>query len=72
MRDVDFMSFRELVAQMRTAQKEFFRTKSRTALDESKRLENAVDRALSENQMSLFDQPREGSHDKGGVSEVGP
>ncbi len=38
--------FIELVQQMRSAQKEFFRTKSTTALTVAKRLERNVDLAL--------------------------
>lgn len=37
-----------LVMEMRHAQKEYFRTKSKTALGESKRLEEKVDRACFE------------------------
>lgn len=36
-------SFFELVSDMRAAQKEFFKTKSPSALSESKQLERAVD-----------------------------
>lgn len=38
--------FRELVAEMRSAQKTYFRTRSRDALERSKQLEGAVDLAL--------------------------
>lgn len=50
--------FRDLVAKMRHAQKEYFRTRSPTSLEESKRLERAVDKALTESaqkQGGLFD-----------------
>ena len=40
--------FRSLVAAMRHAQQEYFRTRSETALNDSKRCERAVDRALIE------------------------
>ncbi len=45
-----------LVAEMRSAQKEYFRTKSPTALDRSKQLERAVDQACKQilSQPSLF------------------
>lgn len=41
--EVSAKSFFELVSCMIAAQKEFFRTKSPSALSESKQLENAVD-----------------------------
>lgn len=47
-----------LVAEMRHAQKEFFRTHSATALEESKRLEKQVDKALEaadDKQTRLFE-----------------
>ncbi len=37
------IQFVDLVARMRTAQKEYFRTRSKEALVESKRLERSVD-----------------------------
>lgn len=40
--------FYKLVADMRHAQKEYFRTRSTSALEASKRLEKAVDEALKE------------------------
>lgn len=51
--------FIDLVCRMRSAQKQYFRTRSLADLDESKRLERDVDKALREisspsNQMSLF------------------
>lgn len=41
-----FNDFTKLVADMRHAQREYFRTRSPTALEASKRLEKAVDTAL--------------------------
>lgn len=41
--EMNAKSFFELVGNMRAAQKEFFRTKSPSALDESKQYERAVD-----------------------------
>ena len=41
--EMNAKSFFELVGNMRAAQKEFFRTKSPSALAESKQLERAVD-----------------------------
>jgi hypothetical protein len=53
--------FRKLVAVMRHAQKEYFRTRSTTALEESKRLEKSVDRELSNNgQRQMFDHEEAG------------
>lgn len=50
--------FRELVAKMRSAQKAYFRTRSLDALDQSKRLERAVDAVISgglkDSQFTLF------------------
>lgn len=43
--EMNAKSFFELVGNMRAAQKEFFRTKSPSALAESKQLERAVDAA---------------------------
>lgn len=45
---MDDQSFRQLVAEMRHAQKEFFRTKSGAALENSKMIEKRVDRELTE------------------------
>jgi hypothetical protein len=45
---MDLKQFAELVAIMRHAQKEYFRTRSGDALGESKRLERKVDLALAE------------------------
>lgn len=44
----------ELVAEMRTAQKEYFRTRSSSALERSKDLERKVDAACTE----LLRQPQ--------------
>lgn len=41
-----FDEFRALVAEMRSAQKEYFRTRSAAALSRSKKLERDVDQAL--------------------------
>lgn len=51
--------FRDLVAQMRHNQKEYFRTKSGDALGQSKSLERQVDQALkqfSDGQKQMFNQ----------------
>ena len=45
---MDDQGFRKLVAEMRHAQKEFFRTKSGAALDQAKIIEKRVDKALSD------------------------
>ena len=49
--------FEKLVREMRKAQKEFFRTRSREALGKSKELEREVDKYLEERQLGgdLFD-----------------
>lgn len=49
-----------LVAEMRRAQKEYFRTRSSTTLEESKRLEKSVDAAVREclSQPTLFGEDR--------------
>lgn len=47
--------FAALVQKMRNSQREYFRTKSGTALEESKRLEREVDKALQK----LKDKQRE-------------
>ena len=44
------VDFYELVASMRKVQKEYFRTKDANALNESKRLEKEVDKALKEHE----------------------
>lgn len=51
----DLKQFAALAAEMRHAQKEYFRTRSPAALESSKRLEKAVDRALLE-----ISQPQQG------------
>lgn len=45
---MDDQGFRKLVAEMRHAQKEFFRTKSGAALEGAKIIEKKVDRELTE------------------------
>lgn len=51
--------FIDLVCKMRTAQKQYFRTRSYADLDESKKLEKQIDQALRDfsnpkDQLSLF------------------
>lgn len=51
--------FIDLVCRMRSAQKQYFRTRTLADLDESKKLEREVDNALrnfseNDNQLSLF------------------
>lgn len=54
------MNFWQLVFDMRTAQKRYFRTRSHDDLQESKRLERLVDEELkADGQKSLFDGKRE-------------
>lgn len=51
-----YQELRKLVAEMRHSQKEYFRTRSHTALEASKRLEKLVDRALADDgQKEMFD-----------------
>jgi C4-dicarboxylate-specific signal transduction histidine kinase len=55
----EFKSFIMLVGEMRNSQREFFRTRSNTALEVSKRLERRVDERLKElaqsaRQLGLF------------------
>lgn len=45
---MDDQQFRKLVAEMRHAQKEFFRTKSGAALEQANIVEKRVDKALSD------------------------
>ena len=45
---MSYEQFKELVKAMRQWQKEYFKTRSKTALSESKRLEKLVDEALFE------------------------
>ncbi len=49
-----YNDFRNLVAQMREAQKEYFRTRSRQVLQRSIMLEKLVDAELQSNELSLF------------------
>lgn len=53
---MDVRQLAELVNKMRNAQREYFRTRSASSLEESKRLEKEVDRAISEalSQPTLF------------------
>lgn len=51
--------FEELVARMRHAQKEYFRTHSETALEEAKRLERTVDAALLKTKQPNLFKPTE-------------
>ena len=44
---MSYEQFRRLVKDMREWQREYFKTRSKTALSESKRLERLVDEALS-------------------------
>ena len=46
--------FRALVCRMRKAQRDYFRTRDRVILDESKRLEREVDAEIGSDQPSLF------------------
>lgn len=46
-------AFARLVSEMRTAQKEYFRTRSRSALDACKQLEKQVDAALKEQDIPM-------------------
>ena len=52
-------NFIDLVCRMRSAQKQYFRTRTFADLDESKKLEREVDNALrnfsvNDNQLSIF------------------
>lgn len=51
--------FFDLVARMREEQKKFFRTKSQTALTESKRLEQEVDREIARVEELLPPKPEQ-------------
>lgn len=56
---MDHIDFVRLVAEMRTAQREFFRTRSTAALDRSRSLERRVDEALRrelDGQGTLFEE----------------
>lgn len=48
MSELQHISFANLVAEMRRAQKNYFRTRASAALEECKRLEFLVDRALKD------------------------
>lgn len=55
-----WLEYADLVQQMRAAQREYFKNRSRGALGESKRLEREVDKVTDEmmllpNQATLFD-----------------
>lgn len=55
-----FPEFQALIADLRHNQKEYFRTRSPMALENSKRLEKLVDETLlrlKDGQRKLFDQP---------------
>lgn len=49
-----YNEFRNLVAQMREAQKEYFRTRSKQVLQRSIMLEKLVDAELQSKELSLF------------------
>lgn len=49
-----YNEFRNLVAQMREAQKEYFCTRSREVLQRSIKLEKLVDAELNSSELSLF------------------
>lgn len=56
---MSFQQFIDLVCRMRSAQKQYFRTRNYADLDENKKLEREVDQALREfsnpkDQLSLF------------------
>ena len=56
---MDLTSFADIVERMRHAQREFFRTRSQSALEASKKAERAVDAALKElqdDQRPLFER----------------
>ena len=57
--------FADIVAEMRTAQKSYFRTRSQKSLEKSKELEKIIDDVLSkreamqkEKQLSLFEETK--------------
>lgn len=62
-RRITFLELAALVVEMRSAQKEYFRTRSGSALERSKLLERIVDAACAEamRQPGLFDQDMQGS-----------
>ena len=53
---MDVKQLAELVNKMRNAQREYFRTRSASSLEDSKRLEKQVDQAIAEvlSQPTLF------------------
>ncbi|WP_296029094.1 hypothetical protein [uncultured Treponema sp.] len=58
--------FADIVAEMRAAQKSYFRTRSQKSLEKSKELEKAVDNIIArreamqkEKQLSLFEETKE-------------
>lgn len=54
---MNYQQFRSLIAEMRAAQKEYFRTRSSDLLTLSKRLEKQVDAELTSNgQKSLLEE----------------
>lgn len=53
-RFMNYNEFRNLVAQMREAQKEYFRTRSKQVLQRSIMLERLVDAELQSSELSLF------------------
>jgi hypothetical protein len=56
---MNYGEFIQLVERMRNAQREYFRTKSPTALESSKRLEREVDQAIARErsgQRTMFEE----------------
>jgi hypothetical protein len=54
---MNYQAFRSLVTQMRWAQKEYFRTRDTSMLEQSKSLERQVDKELRETgQGKLFEE----------------
>ena len=51
---MNYNEFRNYVAQMREAQKEYFKTRSQLVLQRAKMLEKLVDAELQSNELSLF------------------
>ncbi len=51
---MNYNEFRNLVAQMREAQKDYFRSRSRQVLQRSLMLERLVDEELKSSQLELF------------------
>lgn len=56
---MEIQNFVSLVEEMRTAQKEYFKTRSYTKLTESKSLEIAVDKAVREMKKEAVEIPQE-------------